>query len=249
MVSGGSRTRAASAELRTHSGIRPEEESCSRRSSCRPTRRPRIGAQRRPQVTPAAFLLSLRWSELFRFESNVWRREANPRGLGRSRGRNAAFEPRRKNVLEDPPADRRDDRGCHTRFGPERPIQPPRAVESAGWHSFLPRNIGRPCSTNSSRGRRNRGSIRPTGGQPSSAARLMPHPRLASPLVMAVGQTVIPAASVQCGPRGEQLLNEYGVSIPAASAWAVRHHGLCGAVTAGSCRVPQDRKKVAGRAG
>ena len=54
-------------------------------------------------------------------------------------------------------------------------------------------------------------------GEPSSAARLVPHPRLASPHLRAVGQTVIPAAGVQCGPRGEQLLDVYGASLPVAS--------------------------------
>ena len=50
---GGSRTRAASVRWRTHSEVRAEEGTCSRRFSRRPTRRPRIGAHRRPQVTPA----------------------------------------------------------------------------------------------------------------------------------------------------------------------------------------------------
>ena len=56
---GGRRTRAASAEPRTHGEVRAEEGKCSRRSLCRRTRPSRIDAKRRAQVTPAADELTL----------------------------------------------------------------------------------------------------------------------------------------------------------------------------------------------
>jgi hypothetical protein len=53
--SGGRRTRADGAKRRTHSGGEPTSRSARFRRPSLPRRRPRIGAQRRPLINPAAF--------------------------------------------------------------------------------------------------------------------------------------------------------------------------------------------------
>ena len=113
----GRRTRPSSGQSpRTDSGIRAEEGKCYRRSSRQPTRRPRIGAKRRPQVTRAALPPSnldhcSDNRSVLEIRVSLRRREANPRGLGGAEDAWRGFEPRRNDVLEDPSADRRANRG------------------------------------------------------------------------------------------------------------------------------------------